>query len=103
MCELFAMSSFKPTEASFSLDEFSKHGGLTDRHKDGWGIAYYDDNDARIIKETYVRAKAARDYATLIKLRKKILEVIDVKDYNGNDMQFIDTILKDYNYYTQAM
>lgn len=51
MCELFAMSSSIPTEVSFSLDEFSKHGGLTDQHKDGWGIAYYDDNDARIIKE----------------------------------------------------
>lgn len=51
MCELFTMSSTLPTEASFSLDEFSRHGGLTDLHKDGWGIAYYDKNDARIIKE----------------------------------------------------
>ena len=61
------------------------------------------DNDARIIKETYVRAKAARDYETLIKLRTKIIEVIELKNYNGNDIQFIDTILKDYNYYTQGM
>lgn len=52
MCELFVMSSSIPTEVSFSLDEFSQHGGLTDQHKDGWGIAYYDDNDVRIIKET---------------------------------------------------
>lgn len=61
------------------------------------------DNDARIIKETYLRAKAARDYETLIKLRKKIIEVIDIKNYNDNDMNFIDVILKDYNYYTQGM
>lgn len=61
------------------------------------------DNDARIIKETYTRAKAARDYETLIKLRQKIIEVIELKEYNQNDMQFIDTILKDYNYYTQSM
>ncbi|WP_138433869.1 RDD family protein [Winogradskyella algicola] len=61
------------------------------------------DNDARIIKETYTRAKAARDYETLIKLRQKIIEVIELKEYNQNDMQFIDTILKDYNYYTQNM
>ena len=39
MCELFAMSSSKPTEVSFSLDEFSRHGGLTNLHKDGSGIA----------------------------------------------------------------
>lgn len=61
------------------------------------------DNDARIIKETYTRAKAARDYETLIKLRQKIIEVIELKEYNQNDIQFIDTILKDYNYYTQSM
>ncbi|APY09275.1 RDD family protein [Winogradskyella sp. J14-2] len=61
------------------------------------------DNDARIIKETYTRAKAARDYETLIKLREKIIEVIELKEYNQNDIQFIDTILKDYNYYTQSM
>lgn len=61
------------------------------------------DNDARIIKDTFIKAKAARDYATLIKLRQKIIEVIELKTYNENDMQFIDTILKDYNYYTQNM
>ncbi|WCO03649.1 RDD family protein [Psychroserpens ponticola] len=61
------------------------------------------DNDARIIKETYIRAKASRDYETLVKLRKKIVEVIELKNYNESDMQFIDVILKDYNYYTQGM
>ncbi len=61
------------------------------------------DNDARIIKETYIRAKTARDYKTLTKLREKIIEVIELKEYHENDIQFIDTILKDYNYYTQNM
>lgn len=61
------------------------------------------DNDARIIKETFVRAKASRDYDTLIKLRKKIIEVVEIKNFNESDIEFIDTILKDYNYYTQGM
>ena len=61
------------------------------------------DNDARIIKETFNTAKASRDYATLIKLRDKIVEVTEIKVVNENDMQFIDTVLKDYNYYTQSM
>lgn len=60
------------------------------------------DNDARIIKETLVRAKAARDYETLIKLRTKIIQVLEIKDFNGSDMEFVNTILKDYNYYTQG-
>lgn len=61
------------------------------------------DNDARIIKDTFMVAKSSNDYQTLIKLRKKIVEVIGVKQEDGNDIQFIDTILKDYNYYTQNM
>lgn len=61
------------------------------------------DNDARIIKDTFTTAKLASDYQTLIKLRNKITEVIGVTAINGNDIQFIDTILKDYNYYTQSM
>lgn len=61
------------------------------------------DNDARIIKETFTAARLANDYQTLIKLRNKITEVIGVNTISGNDIQFIDTILKDYNYYTQSM
>ncbi len=59
MCELFAMSSRLPTTVTFSLDEFSRHGGGTGPHRDGWGIAYYEDGDVRLIKE----AEAAADSA----------------------------------------
>lgn len=61
------------------------------------------DNDARIIKDTFIRAKASKDYPTLIKLRSKIVEVVEIKEATGPDMEFIDKILKDYNYYTQNM
>lgn len=61
------------------------------------------DNDARIIKDTFSTAKATNDYQTLIKLRNKIMEVIDISGTPSNDIHFIDTILKDYNYYTQSM
>lgn len=59
MSELFAMSSRLPTTVTFSLDEFSRHGGGTGPHRDGWGIAYYEDGDVRLIKE----AEAAADSA----------------------------------------
>jgi len=51
MCELFAMSSDGPSTVKYSLEEFSKHGGLTRKNKDGWGIAYYEEGDIRLIKE----------------------------------------------------
>lgn len=61
------------------------------------------DNDVRIIKETFVLAKKSNDHATLMKLRYKIMEVIGLKQISANDVEFIDVILKDYNFYTQSM
>jgi uncharacterized RDD family membrane protein YckC len=62
------------------------------------------DNDARIIKDTFVNARKVQDYNTLIKLRSKIMEVTGIKDMKQKtDAQFIDIILKDYNFYTQDM
>ncbi|NJX16451.1 RDD family protein [Tamlana crocina] len=62
------------------------------------------DNDARIIKDTFGVARVAKDYQTLIKLRSKIVEVVGIKEVKQKtDMEFIDVILKDYNYYTQDM
>tara|TARA_R110002126_G_scaffold87475_2_gene210516 strand:- start:77 stop:796 length:720 start_codon:yes stop_codon:yes gene_type:complete len=62
------------------------------------------DNDARIIKETFSAARTSKDYQTLIKLRNKIIEVVGIKHVKqSTDMEFIDVILKDYNFYTQSM
>jgi len=52
MCELFAMSSRGPATVTLSLGILAEHGGNTAPHKDGWGIAFYDDGDARILKDT---------------------------------------------------
>ena len=61
------------------------------------------DNDARIIKETFKTASKFNDHKTLIKLRSKILEVTGIKSLHKSDKEFIDVILKDYNFYTQSM
>lgn len=59
MCELFAMSARVPATVTLSLEEFARHGGETAHHRDGWGIAYFDGRDARLLKE----ASAASDSA----------------------------------------
>ncbi|MFK8060720.1 MAG: RDD family protein [Polaribacter sp.] len=66
-------------------------------------VILLSDNDARIIKNTFKSAKKFNDYKTLIKLRSKIQEVTDIKSKHKSDKEFIDTVLKDYNYYTQNM
>lgn len=59
MCELFAMSTRQPTTVSMSLEEFSRHGGLSGPHKDGWGIAWYEERDIRLVKEKDPAASSA--------------------------------------------
>jgi len=61
------------------------------------------DNDVRIIKETLLTAIKARDYVMMGKLRSKIETVTGIKNQSGNDHDFIRTVIKDYNFYTQRM
>ncbi len=52
MCELFAISSRLPATVSLSLTPLGAHGGGSGAHAVGWGIAYYREGDARVIKDT---------------------------------------------------
>jgi uncharacterized RDD family membrane protein YckC len=61
------------------------------------------DNDARIIKETFHAASRNKDYQVIYKLRAKVEQVTGIKNQSGNDDDFLRTILKDYNFYTQNM
>lgn len=61
------------------------------------------DNDMRIIKETFITAVAKNDIDMIAKLKTKIETVTGIKNQSGNNKDFIRTILKDYNYYTQNM
>jgi glutamine amidotransferase len=46
------------------MREFARHGGLSADHADGWGIAYLQDRDARIFRDT--EAAAESPYLQLI-------------------------------------
>jgi len=58
------------------------------------------DNDARIIKDTFTIARKNKDNVTLKKLRTRLETVMEVQA-EQNDAEFIDTVMKDFNYYTQ--
>lgn len=61
------------------------------------------DNDVRIIKENFEAALARHDYPLLEKLSQKIETVTGIKNQAESKQQFIRTVLKDYNHYTQNM
>lgn len=61
------------------------------------------DNDMRIIKEHFQQAVVKDDYVTMAKLTEKIESVMGVKNESNGNKAFIDTVIKDYNYYTRNM
>ena len=61
------------------------------------------DNDIRIIKETYEASVKNADFEMINKLKNKVEAVTGIKSTSANAKAFIDTILHDYNYYTQKM
>ena len=67
-------------------------------------VVRLSDNDVRIIKENFIRAKAKKDKDLLIKLREKVVIVMNKEPLpEQTTEQFLDTVIKDYNYYTQNM
>ena len=60
------------------------------------------DNDVRIIKENFVKAKNGQDRQIITKLANKILETLKLNrdDIPLTESKFIETIIKDYNFYT---
>ena len=47
MCQLLGMNCNVPTDICFSFEGFCERGGTTDEHRDGWGIAFFEDKGCR--------------------------------------------------------
>ncbi|WP_346797657.1 class II glutamine amidotransferase [Halomonas sp. Bachu 37] len=53
MCELLGMSANVPTDICFSFSGFLHRGGGTGPHRDGWGIAFYEEGGYREFRDPY--------------------------------------------------
>lgn len=58
MCQLLGMNCNVPTDICFSFDGFRIRGGLTDVHKDGWGIAFFEGAGCRVFLDVEASAKS---------------------------------------------
>ena len=58
MCQLLAMNCNVPTDICFSFAGFQARGGLTDVHKDGWGIAFFEGKAVRQFLDPEPSAKS---------------------------------------------
>jgi glutamine amidotransferase len=52
MCQLLGMNCNVPTDVCFSFSGFHRRGGATDKHVDGWGIAFYEGAGCRLFIDT---------------------------------------------------
>ena len=51
MCELLGLCSNLPATLSLSLERLAEHGAPPASISDGWGVAYYEGSDVRLIKD----------------------------------------------------
>lgn len=52
MCELLGLSSNQPATMSLSIGTLASHGSAAGTLRDGWGIAYCEGPDVRLIKDS---------------------------------------------------
>lgn len=53
MCQLLGMNCNTPTDIVFSFEGFSKRGGLTDHHTDGFGIGFFENKGLRVFLDNH--------------------------------------------------
>jgi len=68
MCELLAMSSSAPVSVSLSFEELARHGAGAGAYHDGWGVAYYQSRDVRLLKDT--EAAGASDWLRFVQAHR---------------------------------
>ena len=65
MCQLLGMNCNTPTDICFSFAGFQARGGLTDEHRDGWGIAFFEGTGCRLFVDA--QATVASPIAELVR------------------------------------
>lgn len=53
MCELLALASSRPQHLSFSLHTLAARGGQGMSTRDGWGVAFFQDQDVALFREPF--------------------------------------------------
>lgn len=64
MCQLLGMNCNVPTDICFSFQGFSRRGGETAEHADGWGIAFFEGEGCRMFLDD--KPSAASPVAELV-------------------------------------
>lgn len=64
-------------------------------------VTIFSDTEMQTIKEVFDRAVAKGDQAVVLKLGDKVKTILNVPSTTLTAVQFIDTVINDYTYFTQ--
>lgn len=65
-------------------------------------VTVLTDKDVRLIKETFRIARKSNDFKTIKALREKVDSILQTNS-ELYDVNYLETVLKDYNYFTQKL
>jgi len=65
-------------------------------------VTIFTDSEMQTIKNMFQQAKYNSNHNVILKLSNRISKVMEVS-YDTTPLTFIDTVIKDYNYYTQQL
>jgi hypothetical protein len=63
-------------------------------------VTIFNDEDMRQTKSIYLKAKRTREYHIINKLQQQLASKMEVQP-EEKSIKFVETVLKDYNFYTQ--
>lgn len=65
-------------------------------------VTLFKDSEMQTIKNLYDTAKRQGQHHVILSLSKRIIEVMQI-EVTQKPIDFVNTVIKDYNYYTQSM
>jgi len=65
-------------------------------------VTLLNDKDVQTIKELYIKAKRKGNHNTILKIHTKIIDITGITT-DMKPIDFVNTVIKDYNYFTQQM
>ncbi len=65
-------------------------------------VTVFTDNEMQTIKNLFRQARINGNHNVILKLSARVSKVMEVS-YDEKPIEFLDTVVKDYNYYTQSM
>ncbi|WP_372745879.1 RDD family protein [Lutibacter sp.] len=65
-------------------------------------VTLLSDKDIQTIKELYLKAKRKGNHNIIVKIHQKIVDLTDIQT-DMKPIDFVDVVIKDYNYFTQQM